>query len=706
MSSSTITTGTSILRPRARLIKTIGEELISSDIVAILELVKNSYDADASIIIISFSGQVREIQEGKTIKRILSKEGGTISITDDGIGMSLDTIQNAWMEPATIMKKNLKQSLGKGRRHTGEKGIGRFASAKLAAKLEILTREDNNDEVIVKFNWQDFADDEKYLDQVKCDWEVRPAKAIKKHGTALLLSELNSDWDEDKFRTLKTTLSRLINPVSPVPDFLMELNLPDLLEDLGGDIGSPTSLSTPFYSISGNVDNSGTAYLKYKSINKNETEDFKINVCKEIRPIRNIQTGPFSFTFNVWDRETEVLKKMASGVGSTVQTVKQDLNALGGISIYRDNFRVLPYGEPKNDWLRLDLRRVQTPTLRISNNQIIGYISLSLNNNPDFKDQSNREGLVESQAFTDLQDIIKAILSQLEIRRYSERRVDDVSIPQKSLFSNFNVSEHLQTISKRYPDDKLIEDAIFKTEKSLEEGVKKTQEVLARYRRLASLGMLIDSVLHDGNNLLALLDGEVLLLGRELKKQPHNIENIINFLANIKEHKNLISQLFKRLEPLGGRRRGKPKDLVLEDSIKNAFELHKSELQRLNINYQIPSTKNLLKIDEGELQLILLNLLQNSIYWLEVQNDVKREIIVQTSKNEEELILIFSDSGPGIEEGKQEIIFDPYISTKPDGIGIGLTIIGELVAEHNGDLSLLDNGPLEGATFKLTFRTT
>ena len=182
--------GNSVLRPRARIIKTIGEDLISSDIVAIIELVKNSYDADAEIITIEFNGTARELEEGrrKKKKRVILKEGCTISISDDGSGMSLETIQKAWMEPATVIKKQKRESDTKGRKHTGEKGIGRFASAKLANKLKIITKPLRDNEFVADFNWQTFEDESKYLDQIKCEWEVRDPQTIKEKGTILILS--------------------------------------------------------------------------------------------------------------------------------------------------------------------------------------------------------------------------------------------------------------------------------------------------------------------------------------------------------------------------------------------------------------------------------------------------------------------------------------------------------------------------------------
>lgn len=99
-----------------------------------------------------------------------------------------------------------------------------------------------------------------------------------------------------------------------------------------------------------------------------------------------------------------------------------------------------------------------------------------------------------------------------------------------------------------------------------------------------------------------------------------------------------------------------------------------------------------------------MNLIQNSIYWLE-HIDEERKIIVNISKvNSEQLEVYFSDNGPGIKDGTEDTVFEPYFSTKPDGIGLGLSIVGELVSEYDGDFMLVNSGELDGANFKLIFR--
>lgn len=182
------TSGTRALRPRARILRTFGDELISSETVAVTELVKNAYDADATRVLVRFQEPL-EIGQGR------------IEVIDNGHGMSLETIQTAWMEPATLMRKRQRRSEERGRRVLGEKGIGRFAASRLADRLEVVTRRAGMDrQVQVFFDWRQFDDEQKYLDQVQALWEeVEPAE-ICPGGTIQTL------WEEEEERRVRTPL--------------------------------------------------------------------------------------------------------------------------------------------------------------------------------------------------------------------------------------------------------------------------------------------------------------------------------------------------------------------------------------------------------------------------------------------------------------------------------------------------------------------
>lgn len=713
MKEEILNSGEFVFRPRARLIKTIGEELISNDNVAITELVKNSYDAGSPIVDITFTGNVKEKEITKRVGRkeitgrqhYIEKENATIIIYDQGKGMDFETILHAWMEPATNYKKK-EENRNTNRKFSGEKGIGRFASAKLSSKLELITKQENDNEIVVWFDWNDFSNEETYLDNVKVNWVIRPATEIKEHGTILKLTNLSDDWDEDKIGELRVALSRLLNPIVPNEDFLISINLPNLIgKSLSGIIERPETLNRPNYFIKGSVSKEGaplSVIFYSKKVGREEILDLPEKLFTSIKPY---SAGPFSFEFKVWDRDNENLSSIATEINSIIKNVKRDLDDLCGISIYRDNIRVLPYGNQNNDWVRLDLRRVNNPTLRLSNNQIVGYISIGLETNPELKDQSNREGIVEGQAFEDLKDYVKLLLNEVEQRRYAERPRESqtTSSSPSSIFEKLSLESLSVEIKEKRPNSEEILNLITKKDVEIKETVIKIQEVISRYRRLSTLGLLIDPIIHDGNNYLHKINLKSTSILNEIQKTDCNLSKIADRVGEIQKVRRDFSQLFKRIEPFGGRKRGRPQTIVVEDVIKNQFLLNSEELSKYNISYRLSNTQHKVTIDESELAVVLMNLIQNSIYWLSTI-DVEREILVEVEDEQDGLAIIISDNGPGIKNGTEDNIFSPYYSTKPDGIGLGLAIAGEIMSEYNGELSLIRNSILGGASFKLLFR--
>ncbi len=697
-----IKTGTFVFRPRARLIRTIGEELISDDKVAIIELVKNSYDAyctlqnAAPIVDIIFNGDVKTRADGEWY---IDKNTASITIYDEGVGMDFNTIQHAWMEPATNFKK-LQENQNPKRKYAGEKGIGRFASAKLASKLELITKQEDEDEIVVSFDWNDFSNDFDYLEDIHIDWLIRPAQEIKRHGTILKLVNLNEDWDKNKIKDLRIALSRLLNPIVPSEDFLINLILPENLE-LSGLIERPETLNNPNYSIKGVISDNGQPenIVFYSRLKKIEEE----LVFNSSFGLKNYTAGAFSFEFKIWNRENSELLTLANEMGTIVKNVKEDLDELCGISIYRDNIRVLPYGNKNNDWVRLDLRRVNNPTLRLSNNQIVGYISIGIESNPLLKDQSNREGIVESLAFEEIKDYIKLILNEVEQRRYKERpREEGPKKPSNSLFESFSLRGIATVIQKTNPKNSEILNLIYEKEAEIKDSWSKVLEIISRYRRLSTLGQLIDPILHDGRNYLNKIDLKSTAIINETEKESANLNKIAEKAGEIQVVRKDFAQLFSRLEPFGGRRRGRPKRIIVENAIKNIFLLNQEELAKLNVECSFPETQHNVTIDEGELGQIFINLIQNAIYWLET-TDGPRKISVEVIEEVDGLVIFFNDNGPGIKPEIADDIFNPYFSTKPDGVGLGLAIIGEIMADYNGEFVLVES-ILGGASFKLKFK--
>lgn len=725
----------SAFRPRARIMKTLGEELISSDTVAVIELVKNAYDAGARNVLIKFS---ENLQAGF----------GSVEVIDNGLGMGVDVIRGAWMEPATPSKKKNKNSLDGSRRVLGEKGVGRFAASRLAVSLELVSRKHGEDlESYTFFDWTQFDDEEKFLDEIVIETVQRqPEEVITAnenvpksffedmngtHGTVLRMSGLRSTWDEMSFLALQRGLSRLVSPFSEIDGFDIKIMAPDPYQKFSKSIEPPQAVKYPHYTVSGTVSDSGVIDLTYTVLAAGDPvkvggkivpvdddgrwEFLAGNIDADDKNFRSPACGALDIEMRIWDRDD--LGNIVQMIKSSISNVRKDLDAFAGVNIYRDGFRVLPYGEPNNDWLRLDLRRIQNPTLRISNNQIFGYVQIAADRNPELKDQSNREGLRENQAYFDLREIMIAILSRMEVyRRQYKRREDKGGKKEENvrpgLFESLDFGGIRSHLSEKHPSDKLALDMVEKVEKDYLRKIEEIKLVVARYHGLATLGQLIDGLLHQGRHPLAKIVGYAKLGLNSVARLKDNgdesssTSKLIERFTKILNQGGVLDGVFRRIEPFGGRRRGKPAQLYLEQLIRDAHDILADEFERSKVKFTSPKTETLVSIDPAEFQEVLVNLLQNSLYWLKLSDESNRVVAITVKRNVDQAVeVIVADSGPGVPLENREMIFEPYFTTKNEGIGLGLSIVGDIVSDYyGGSLELMDSNPLGGAAFRITFK--
>lgn len=739
--------GEYVFRPRATIMRTLGRELISSEAVALIELVKNAYDADATRVLIKFVGP---IEEGN----------GRIDVSDNGHGMSMSIVERAWMEPATNNKRVQTHSEKYKRKLLGEKGIGRFASSRLAKELELTTkRASQTEEIYALFDWTQFDDESRFLDQIEILVEQRepvdirpdgpiselwaseraerPSPTELNHGTILRMSKLNKDWLDSDFQDLQRDLSRLVSPFAEFSDFRIRLELPPPYSEYSKEITPPDIIKYPHYSIRGEVQEDGrykltleivtTGVVKHFAgqfirgsdpqnptilmVQEDDAKKLLDSLSPEQKKRRRIQTGRFDVELRIWDRDE--LGNVVQRTDSTIKSVRKDLDAIAGVNIYRDNFRVLPYGEPHDDWLRLDMRRVQNPTKRLSNNQIVGYVSISSEYNPQLKDQSNREGLDDNQALKDLRQVLLLLLNEVESARYPLRRQrgkQPSAKPVQGLFGALDLSSLRHLLAVKYPDDQEIQALVNNTQSMLTTQIEEIQVVISRYQRLATLGTLIDVILHDGRHPLSeilrqAIIGQDSIKDADIQKLPL-LSKLRDRFKTIEESGNLLTSVFGKVEPFGGRRRGRPASLYLEDIIKDAVELLESQIVRLGVEIELPKSETIVRVERTEIEQVIINLLQNSLFWLDYVEPSRRKISIEVTRVAEDRVeIIFKDTGPGIPAEHREQIFDPYFSTKPNGVGLGLTIAGEIVSDYyNGKLELLDSIGTVGTTFRIVLR--
>lgn len=717
----------------------LGFELISSEAVALSELVKNSYDADASTVIVSLSDETPD-------------HSARLMVMDDGSGMSAQTVLQTWLEPATPSRRRRKTS-PTGRRSLGEKGIGRFATAKLAHRLELVTYDGHapDGEVLLRVDWDAFSDETKYLDEIDIPWSVGPVsffgpngEALKiwrsrlanyqedvqrtrwrhlpdaTHGTVLWMEELRVSWGEALVRDIAQTLSRLISPAADEAleqserDFRILLDVPPRFSGLGGWLGPSEELSRPHYRLRAEVDKDGYARI-----------EMRIRGEGQSRPVIETQysgvgadtprCGPFSLSLRVWDRDADALNEVARD--TSVTELRQLLDQAAGVSVYRDGFRVLPYGEMGDDWLQLDRRRINDPTRRLSNNQIVGAINISADTNPDLIDQTNREGLVEGPALNDLRQLVREFMVLLEQARYNLRHTDEQYRPRSrrdNLFQPFRLTE-LRDAATNRADSELI-DLVNDAEERLEEQNRGVREVVARYQRLATLGQLVDQMIHEVAQPVvgareAAVAGLEIIEDNHINTWPTKVQDLIDRLQTefriIRDQARVVNDVLRRLAPFGGRRRGRPHTITVEEAMKDACRIMRQDIRNRKVDVTIPESETPVTVDGTELQEILLNLLTNSLYWVtRTPRGHLRQVAFQLQRERDDSLSIFvSDTGPGVPEEDRPHIFEPYFTTREGGVGLGLSIAGQIVEDYyGGSLVLISPGLLGGATFRANLK--
>lgn len=667
--------GTIAFRPRARLLKLIGEELISDEVVALSELVKNAHDADATLVTVSF----------------LSVTGpeGRVEVCDDGHGMTLDTLLGRWMEPAASTKVGKGQQVTRrGRRVLGEKGVGRFAADKLARRLEIVTRcRKHREETAAVIDWDKYDVPDSMLSDIENCWELRPARDIQEHGTLLRLTGLRSVWSERTFRRLSLRLSRLLSPFREKDEFRIHIQSDDFPE-YSGEVRADFMDKAP-YRIEAEFDGLQTIAL---SINGKSAVRQRWNGQGEL------SCGPVRIRLYVFDLEGEAIAK----IGPRME-LRAWLREWTGVSVYRDGFRVWPYGEPYDDWLRLDQRRVNNPVERLSNNQVIGFIDIGRDANPGLMDQTNREGLIHNQPFEDLRRLVYFVLQAIEAERQSirhpVRRVPVAVRASQTEASSIaeelqrlatdvggNVGRQLRTLSTRV-ESRAACDALVQRE---------TAEAYASLAASGQMAMglmpLIPDALERMREAFAGLGG-VLARGRVPEARAA--------LAGLEETMRGIDECCRLMlaGSLGTDRR-RAIDVISE--VHRFRTLVDPVLARRCVPMEIVCERDgVLRAEmrPEHFHCLLQILMTNSLDWLG-RTEAPR-IRVSLSQRDGLVELIFSDNGPGIPPEMATQLFNPLVTRKEGGRGMGLTIARELIESHGGNIQLLVDGRRRGANFQI-----
>ena len=399
---------------------------------------------------------------------------------------------------------------------------------------------------------------------------------------------------------------------------------------------------------------------------------------------------------------------------------RQILNESNGVGVYRNGFRIRPLGDPEFDWLKLNEKRVQNPSLKIGSNQVIGYVLIGSEEESDLIEKSARDGLRENNAYKQLQNITDEVIKELEIRRFSFRRKTNLSKPalkvEKELNRILSFENLKQTVRKKLIGGGMSEksaeeviELISREEEEKSQTVEEIRQAIATYQGQATLGKIMNVVLHEGRRPLNYFRNEVPRIDRFINKFKEtnnlkNIEEIESIANNTVLNAKAFSDLFIRLDPLAMGKRPAKHKLSIETEISNCFAIFRQQMEDKGIKFEINGDA-IIEAWQQDIAAIFTNLIENSIFWLSAKNNDIRQIMVSIFSEENVLSHIdFRDTGPGIEANliEDNLIFEPQFSTKPGGTGIGLAIAGE-AAERNG-LKLMALESTTGAYFRLSIK--
>jgi signal transduction histidine kinase len=845
----------------------IGRENIANSEGAIIELVKNCYDADSDFVIILINNDFTSLPEKissedydyitsfdnliekEILSKIYEKKGedyiftkdklqdvadlvelekefvnklkplSAIYIIDNGSGMSLKTIKDNWMTIGTANKRDFAITDKKKRVKSGAKGIGRFALDKLGGTCDLISiNESSENSVYWSVDWTQFENPAATIDQVKAKLENISIKSLGEglkylsknsmhsitlekileevksyatskfswynsedffKGTIIKISNLHEIWNDKAVNNLFNRLEVLVPPAE-INDFSLHI-LPERNKKNYGEV--LTSYCDDYdYKIVAVGDSEGKVAItvhreeydveiipeefflrpkiiesKYHNkevfLNKKYTRtiDIREHLGNKVDDETLKKLGNFEFILYFQKKQsTTSNEKIFFYKKFDSRARKQWLDNFGGIKIYRDGFRVRPYGEmsgPAFDWLGLGQRKASSPAsvakpeggYKVEPENISGVVKISRLNNPDFQDKSSREGLQESDSFMIFQNLLLEIIAILEKDRSfiaSElKKFDDDRFREKrELEKAWKLAEELNKKKREKneavshdndetddlnlnnnPQAEILANLIGKQNEEIEQ-LKDEQKML---RAMASSGIVSAALSHDVEKIRARL----VHYADDLK------DNILEF---INENHDFGDDIFNPYYTLDKLKRDNDKiftwlgfslEFIKKDKRKRKFLNLKSYFERLNESwnstFQTRNIKFILDVPENieikafevDFDSIFINLFTNTIEAFDRPNlNNTREIHISASEISSLLQITYKDTGPGLCPSilDPEEIFNPQVTTKKDeygsviGTGLGMWIIKKTIDEYKGDVKLINTHSHSGFGLRLS----
>ena len=769
-------------RVAARTIIELGAELISSDSIALYELIKNAYDANSTRAHISIQtvfrfsdlrdaeqrivavqlrvdrGEIDEREALDSLRRgVISKIDGTatlelqeqfretlreaddldefatalregyekynrIDVIDTGEGMSLDDLDRVFLTIGTTSR--LSGSRG-GDPYVGGKGIGRLSAMRLGDILEVRTS--TAEDVAwnrLNIDWRIFSHaTEEDLEDIPIEpFQGRLKVEKRRSGTRLRVRGLKADWDLARVKRLVDRyFDRLFDP------FQGRARYPLRISVNGTDVDIPPFDREVLQEAQAKANIRFIAEgdprlileIDYLARGRSTVESWDltdilgITSGEEISLAAIRSLGSFDASFHWFNRQRI---KGIEGYGDRNQVKDVVNNWANGLLMYRDGFRVNPYGNPDDDWLGIDTRALSSAGYKVNRKQLVGAVYIGARSNPQLIDQTNREGLRANEESTLLVLLMRKAITEnfknfLNSVEKEERKIARLDAAETSEFLD-SVQKRVQRAVKvlkgevsqeRMSDLLLIENTFGELQRRLTEA----RNAIAHAEReqrdlvdLAGIGLQVEIVAH-----------ELSRVTRHTIDTIRNIddtdlpESVIDSFEAITSQMTVIRRRLDVLDPLGPNSRNSKKRIDLGDLVNTVISSHADQFLRYDIDAQVRVTGSSgrafeIRGVEGMLVQVLENLLDNSVFWLRQRTradpEFEPKILIEIDSAAREVRV--TDNGPGIPEERAEEVFKPFVTFKPPGKGkgLGLYISREIARRHSSDLYLLDDADAEG----------
>ena len=679
---------TARIRFSADILRRLGEELNPHLDKGIVELVKNSYDADATWCRIELRGT--------------ESDGGTIVVADNGDGMTPAEIERGWLVLGSSAKvaTNVTRL---GRIPAGSKGLGRLAALRMGSRARLTTRPRTrrSDEYRLVIDWSRF-DATDLVDDVDLNIEhaatSREAGNGTDVGTEIRIEGVRKRIQRMEVKRLARELILLADPFGDDPSgFTPTLVAPDF-DDLASLVRNRYFRDAEFH-LASSVNEAGYAVAEvvdWRGERLFSAEHDTLAASRKGRPYL-CPAVRFDLWVFILDRDTFATRT------ATVQEVREWLSEFGGVHVYHNGLRVMPYGNPGNDWLDMNLRRVRSPEERPGTNTSIGRLDVT-DTRSVLVQKTDRSGYVEDEAYTELVQFAQDAMDWLANRRLEvaekRRTAQRGAVSQTSRHAGRAVQTAIGSLppSERKP----VEAAFAQYERSRDRETETLHREIQLYRTLSTAGITAATFAHESS-------------GNPIKVIRQSAD------ALARRGRTFLGDRYRShfQQPITGIQRAVRSLAVLGNATLRLLDHEKRRLSRVDLHDVVRGVlKTFAPFLDGSgvatdvclcvgtpyvrgsraaVESIVTNLLNNSLAAFESTGTMGRKMRIATAREDRQWRLVVSDNGPGIVNISKRDIWLPGRTTRRNGTGLGLTIVRDAVGDLGGEVDAREHGDLGGA---------